>query len=541
MSVNVRIRNGLCPDPTTGDGGATEGDIRGSFSDIIDVVGVKDLAGGHALVTQNSPAAMSVLVAPGVVYIPNADYDELDSNQVKFWEAVITVSTAVAITANTSGSTRIDLICVKMDTAVTPDEHASNIATLVAVTGTPGAGVPVTPDNYAKLAEVEVANGAATIVNADITDSRVQADINGAYVKKSNGLTFTEIVEPDTPAANKIIVYAKDVGGVSKLFFKQDDGTEVEIGAGGGGILSTTQYAPSGFLINGKIVPSVASNNLTLAIKGMDGNDPSASNPVYVRIGNTVRTITSALSVTLNAGTNYFNSGSAELATKEIDYFVYLGYNSTDGVVIGFSRIPFANIYSDFSATNTNEKFCAISKITNAAAGDDYELIGRFAATLSAGTGYTWTVPTFTNKNLIQRPIYETRWLTYTPVRTVESAGTPPTYTGIDKNLYKIINDTMYLKSTWQNTSGGTAGSGAGGMYNTIPFSYLSSIFNAYYTTLGSGQSYEGSGTICGVTVNSFGAANQIQFLNPTTAAALTANDQSSANRYMVFNASLPI
>lgn len=189
MGINVRIRDGICPDASTGEGGATEGDIRGSFSDIIDIVGVKDLSGGHCLVTQNSPAAMSVLVAPGVVYIPNAAYNELDSNTVKFWEAVITVYTAVVITANTSGSTRIDLICVKMDTAVTPDEHASNIATLVAVAGTPGAGVPATPDNYAKLAEIEVANGASTIVTADITDSRVQSTINGDYVGASVSVT----------------------------------------------------------------------------------------------------------------------------------------------------------------------------------------------------------------------------------------------------------------------------------------------------------------------------------------------------------------
>ena len=189
MTINVRVRDGMCPDPTTGDGGATEGDIRGSFSDIIDLVGVKNLAGGHALVTQNSPAAMSILVAPGIVYIPNANYDELDSNTVKFWEAIITVSTTVTITANTSGSTRIDLICAKMDTAITPDEHASNIATLVAVAGTPGAGVPATPDNYAKLAEVEVANGASTIVTADITDSRVQAKINSDYIGASVSVT----------------------------------------------------------------------------------------------------------------------------------------------------------------------------------------------------------------------------------------------------------------------------------------------------------------------------------------------------------------
>jgi hypothetical protein len=79
--------------------------------------------------------------------------------------------------------------------------------------------------------------------------------------------------------------------------------------------------------------------------------------------------------------------------------------------VIGFSRIPHACSYDDFSATTTNEKYCAISTITNASATDYYENIGRFGATLSAGAGYTWTVPTFTAKNLIQRPIYETRFL----------------------------------------------------------------------------------------------------------------------------------
>ena len=498
--INVRVRDGMCPDPTTGDGGATEGDIRGSFSDIIDVIGVKDLVGGHCAVTQNSPAAMSVLVAPGIVYIPNADYDELDSNTVKFWEAIITVSTAVTITANTSGSTRIDLICVKMDTAVTPDEHASNIATLVAVAGTPGAGAPTLPDNYAKLAEVEVANGAATIVNADITDSRVQADINGAYIKKSNGLTFTEIVEPDTPAANKVIVYAKDVGGVSKLFFKQDDGTEVEVGAGGGGILTTTSYAPSGFLINGKIVPSVVSNNLTVAIKGMDGNDPSPTNPVYCRIGDTVRTITSALSVTKNAGTNWFDAGKADFATKEIDYFVYLGYNATDGVIIGFSRIPFATEYDSFSTTSTNEKYAAISTITNAAAGDDYELIGRFAATLSGAAGYTWSVPTYTNKNLIQRPIYNTRWLTVSPVITA-ATGTPTTVTS--DSYYQINQESLSFTTVVTVTDKGTA---SGNIILSKPFVNTRSLSGVSVEIAASGK----MGT-CSVTASTL-ALNMYDF-----------------------------
>jgi len=136
-----------------------------------------------------------------------------------------------------------------------------------------------------------------------------------------------------------------------------------------------------------KIVPSVASNNLTVAIKHEDGTDPSADRPLYFKIGDTVRTVSAALSVTKNAATNWCNSGGSELATKEVDYFVYVGYNATDGVVLGFSRIPYASLYSDFSATSTAETYCAISTITNAAAGDNYANIGRFAATLSAGAG----------------------------------------------------------------------------------------------------------------------------------------------------------
>ena len=209
-----------------------------------------------------------------------------------------------------------------------------------------------------------------------------------------------------------------------------------------------------GLLINGKITPSVASNNLTVAIKCMDGTDPSATNPVYCRIGDTLRAITGALSVTKNAGTNWCNAGSTVLATKEIDYFVYLGYNATDGVVVGFSRTPAGQEYDSFHATSTNEKYCAISTITNAAAGDDYELIGRFAATLSAGAGYTWTVPTFTNKNLIQRPVYESRVLeaVVVPVWTGSTApsGTPSTLS----HKYQVCNG--FIRD-WQAAYGYTA------------------------------------------------------------------------------------
>ena len=215
---------------------------------------------------------------------------------------------------------------------------------------------------------------------------------------------------------------------------------------------------------DGKIVPSVTSNDLTVALKGMDGNDPSPSNQVHVRIGDTLHTIEAALSVTVADATNWFNAGGAELATLEIDYFVYLGYNATDGVVIGFSRIPYANEYDDFSATSTNEKYAAISTITNAAAGDDYVLIGRFAATLSAGAGYTWTVPTFTSKNLIQRPIYETQWRTWAPTYGGFSSA-PATHV----SRYKIVGRDLwfYEREATNGTSNATT------LTLTLPFAAL--------------------------------------------------------------------
>lgn len=220
--------------------------------------------------------------------------------------------------------------------------------------------------------------------------------------------------------------------------------------------------SPEGFLINGKIVPSVASNNLTVAIKGMDGNDPSASNPVYVRIGDVVRTITSALSWTKNAGTNYGGAGDAAFATKEIDWFVYLVWSTADDAVkLAVSRKPDARLMSDFSSTVGAWNYRMFDG--TATAGDSVVNIGRFAATLSAGAGYTWTVPAFTNANLIQHPIFETRQLTWLPV--IKGDGTAGTGTySTQAGYYKIIGGKVDFVAdmTWSNITGSPTGSLAG-------------------------------------------------------------------------------
>lgn len=59
---------------------------------------------------------------------------------------------------------------------------------------------------------------------------------------KAGGLNpgvLPEITAPATPPANKVYLYAKDSGGVSSLFFKKDDGTEVDLAAAGGSGLTS--------------------------------------------------------------------------------------------------------------------------------------------------------------------------------------------------------------------------------------------------------------------------------------------------------------
>jgi len=306
-------------------------------------------------------------------------------------------------------------------------DASTGVASIVAVAGTPSGSpaVPATPASHYKLAEIAVGISVTTITNANITDRR-----RSVFVAPTG---------------------ARNQG-----------------------------------LINGKIVPTVASNNLTVAIKTLADTDPSATNPVGIWIGNNLRWITSSLSIAANAGTNWFNSGSSELATREIDYFAYIGYNATDGITLGFARIPYAKLYSDFNTTTTNERYARISTITNAAAGDNYINIGRFAATLSASASFNWSVPAFTNANLIQEPIYETRWLDWTPVYSSSGA---MTYTSVTLVAAKYQIQNRNINLAFRTSNGTTGVTAANSLYVSIPLNLIGSeVRNAAYVFDASGS-----------------------------------------------------
>lgn len=215
---------------------------------------------------------------------------------------------------------------------------------------------------------------------------------------------------------------------------------------------------------NYKLDISVATNDLTVALKNLTGNDPSSTDPVIVRIGDTTRAVTAALSVTALDSTNWFNAGSTELAAQSIDYFVYLiqETGASAGTKIGFARIPYARTMNDFSATTTAQTYIKGS-YTNKNATDAVALIGRFRAILGVAATYIWSLPA--TSVIINWPIYETDWLSYTPV--VTSATGTITTVGTVAGAYKLVYNNMFFNHSGTITTNGT---GASAVRISLPF-----------------------------------------------------------------------
>lgn len=148
------------------------------LSDLVRAGGVLNLDTGHHFkVTENGGGAdMSVDVNIGRAFVKGSTstYPVRHTGSVE----------NLAISSNASGSTRKDTVVLYIDLAASPNSTATDVAVLAVVEGTPS-GSPVAPSDgdistaigasnpFLRLADVTVANGAATIENASILDQRV--------------------------------------------------------------------------------------------------------------------------------------------------------------------------------------------------------------------------------------------------------------------------------------------------------------------------------------------------------------------------------
>lgn len=207
-----------------------------------------------------------------------------------------------------------------------------------------------------------------------------------------------------------------------------------------------------------KIVTSVATGTLTVALKNYLGTDPTALVPVKYQDGSgTVRTISNALSISAASGTNWLSLWNTELATLEQDIFAYLRWNSVDNTTnLIISRIPSATTSASFWILTAEKGLIATGTST---AADTVVNIGRFNTILSAGVAYTWSIPG--TSLILNYPIFNTRLLPFASVVTGYSANPTATY-----YVYKLTGTSLYAK-----IREGTAGtSNATTTTYTIPF-----------------------------------------------------------------------
>lgn len=164
-----------------------------------------------------------------------------------------------------------------------------------------------------------------------------------------------------------------------------------------------------GTMSNGKISVTVVSNDLVVAVVTAAGATPSASDAVKANIAGTVYTITSALSITIPDATNWFNSGSAELATLAVPYFTYLVDDAgVPALTIG-RKSHYTVVESGMATTTSEDHIYGYSGFTD---GDDMINIGYFEAVLSAAAGHVWSAVA----NVISQPTFFSNVMSWNPV-----------------------------------------------------------------------------------------------------------------------------
>lgn len=159
------------------------------------IVGPSDLA-----VTQNGTPNMSVNVAAGKAFVDGTE----NANQGAYL-CVNDATVNLAIAASDPTNPRKDLVVAKVQDAEW--SGATNSWSLAVVTGTPAASPsePAVPANAHVLAMINVAAGATSITNGNITDRRRRASALGGIV------VCTSSTRPASPTIHQFI-FETDTG-----------------------------------------------------------------------------------------------------------------------------------------------------------------------------------------------------------------------------------------------------------------------------------------------------------------------------------------
>lgn len=217
---------------------------------------------GAMRVSQLPTPGMSVQIASGHAIIPGTE-----TAQQGYYIAYNDATASVAIATADPALPRKDRIVVRVQ-----DSYYSGSANQVvyaAVTGTPASSpvVPAAPANSLTLAVVDVAAGATSIVDANITDLRTQAKFKETVVRSQSTAANTMLLEQLTSQTGKALRIDNTTGtqrfaiGFDGVITFPDGSTQST--AAVGGVTSIT--GGNGITVTGSGAVSVAINTAITA------------------------------------------------------------------------------------------------------------------------------------------------------------------------------------------------------------------------------------------------------------------------------------
>lgn len=210
---------------------------EGVIGDTTNTSGIAPATGAFATNEAGTPD-MTVDVSAGTAYVtatPTGQGSQL-------LRVVSSATESVTINANATGGTRYDWVYLQIDAtnAAAPNSTGSNVATLVTQRSTTLAtDSNGTPSYSYAIAVVTVANGASSIVDANITDKRTAAGISTDNIVTTDGAwqDYTPAIFSGGTIGNGTVVgryrqVGKDVYAEVRIVFDITGGDAVNPGFG---------------------------------------------------------------------------------------------------------------------------------------------------------------------------------------------------------------------------------------------------------------------------------------------------------------------
>lgn len=159
---------------------ATDFVDEGVVGTITNTSGVAPSTGAFAMNAQGTPD-MTVAVTSGIAYVTATPTGQ--SSQT--FRVDLNANQNVTISANSSGSTKYDWVYISIDADNAADSNtaADNVASLVTSRSSSASTDDGTPPTYGYcIGVVTVANGASSISDGSIADSRTETGVNPGYL-----------------------------------------------------------------------------------------------------------------------------------------------------------------------------------------------------------------------------------------------------------------------------------------------------------------------------------------------------------------------